>query len=316
MFFRSLLTKTIPTTTTATSRCFLHRTTRYLTTQQQQQQQESNIQVDIDENKKIAIVSLCRKPVNSLNLEFLQELTTTIKNLEQKRSSSVSSSSSSSGQVEDGLIHGMVLKSGLKNIFSAGLDIREMYRPTQPRLSSFWTALQELWITLYSTPLATAAAIQGEAPAGGCLLAMCCDFRVMAEEGSHRIGLNETQLGIVAPTWFKDTMVNTVGFRSAERMLQIGEMVDAQNALKLGLVDIVVPKDDVVDVAKKELAERWLKLPFEARSKTKLVMRSATVQSLVRQRDEDLQQFCSFTMSNSVQSSLESYLARLSKKKS
>lgn len=62
---------------------------------------------------------------------------------------------------------------------------------------------QEMWLTLYMTPLATVASISGHCPAGGCLLALSCDARVMAE-GKYTIGLNEAKLGLVPPAWVRE----------------------------------------------------------------------------------------------------------------
>ena len=75
-------------------------------------------------------------------------------------------------------------------------------------------------------------------PAGGCLLSLCCDYRVM-QGPKFTIGLNETLLGIVAPFWFKDTMLNTVGQRHTELALQLGTLFTADQALSIGLVDKV-----------------------------------------------------------------------------
>lgn len=112
----------------------------------------------------------------------------------------------------------MILTSRVSNIFSAGLDITEMHDPDVVRLRSFWTALQNLWMTLYGTPLATVASIEGHAPAGGCLLAMSCDYRVMSTEKAFKMGLNEVALGIVAPFWFAETMSGYVqAFQRRER---------------------------------------------------------------------------------------------------
>ena len=67
-----------------------------------------------------------------------------------------------------------------------------------------------MWLSLYMAPLPVIAAINDAAPAGGCLMAMSCDYRIMAQHPKFNIGLNETLLGIVAPTWFMDTMVRYV----------------------------------------------------------------------------------------------------------
>lgn len=57
--------------------------------------------------------------------------------------------------------------------------------------------------------------IKGASPAGGCLLALSTEYRVIVE-GKHTIGLNETQLGIVAPSWFRSLYIETLGYRTAE----------------------------------------------------------------------------------------------------
>merc|ERR1712232_946437 len=107
--------------------------------------------------------------------------------------------------------------------------------------------------TLYSTPLAAVAAIDGHAPAGGCLLAASCDYRVMAE-GKFGIGLNETQLGIVAPPWFVDVLAPLMGPRRTDRMLQLGQLLSPQQALECGLVDRLVDHGTALIRAHEELA--------------------------------------------------------------
>jgi 3,2-trans-enoyl-CoA isomerase len=114
-------------------------------------------------------------------------------------------------------------------------------------------------LRFYTSRLATVAAIEGASPAGGCLLAMCCDYRVMSV-GKPQIGLNETQLGIVAPTWFAETFVNTIGHREAEKMLGLGLQVDASKAKSIGLVDEAAPLEEVLPRAKSAI-EKWIAIP-------------------------------------------------------
>merc|ERR1711976_89868 len=109
-------------------------------------------------------------------------------------------------------------------------------------------------MNLYGSRLATIAAINGHSPAGGCLMAISCDHRVMAE-GKFTIGLNETLLGIVAPFWFQDTMVNTVGHRETERALQLGLLYSAEEAKKVGLVDQLVPQEQVMEAATAQISQ-------------------------------------------------------------
>lgn len=88
---------------------------------------------------------------------------------------------------------------------------------------------------------------------------MCCDYRIMTA-GKPMIGLNETQLGIVAPTWFRDTFVNTIGHREAEKMLGLGLQVDATKAKAIGLVDEAVPLEEVFPRSQAAV-EKWLAIP-------------------------------------------------------
>ncbi|TYZ64348.1 hypothetical protein PybrP1_012317 [[Pythium] brassicae (nom. inval.)] len=242
-----------------------------------------------------AVVRMNRPPVNSLNTALIQELDNTIKTLEQDKS-----------------VRGMILASSSQKVFSAGLDILEMYQPQPAQLTKFWASLQDLFLRLYTTRLASVAAIEGHSPAGGCLLAMCCDYRIMTA-GKPMIGLNETQLGIVAPTWFRDTFVNTIGHREAEKMLGLGLQVDATKAKAIGLVDEAVALEEVFPRSQAAI-EKWLAIPDGARVKTKLLMRQETADRLRMNRAADLEQFADFALTDKVQKSLGFYLNSLKKK--
>jgi len=255
----------------------------------------ANLNLTVDNAEGIAVVEMKRKPVNSLNLELLTELTMALEKLENDRQ-----------------IKGLVLTSAQPKIFSAGLDIMEMYNPKPERLREIWRALQNFWMRLYVSPLATVAAINGHSPAGGCLMAMSCDQRVMAS-GHYAIGLNETLLGIVAPFWFIETMKNVIGHRESERALQLGRLYSADEALKVGLVDEVVSESTIVQHAKEELV-RWLQVPGHARQLTKLALRKPTVDRLVARQDDDIETFVSFVTKDSIQKSLAKYLEALKRK--
>lgn len=80
---------------------------------------------------------------------------------------------------------------------------------------------------------------KGHAPAGGCLLAMSCEYRIMVN-GKFTIGLNETALGIVAPTWFMDTMCHTIPIRQAEYALTTARMFSVDEALKVRSIFLLI----------------------------------------------------------------------------
>lgn len=206
----------------------------------------------------LAVVTLAKEPVNSMDLAFWQELLKTFEGLES-----------------DPEVRAVVFRSGLRrSVFTAGLDLRELYAPTtsEERLNEFWRTLTTALSKIYSSSMVTVAAINGACPAGGCGLALCCDYRVISADGS--IGLNEVQLGIPVPQFWVELFTRTVGQRQAEMLLQTGQLVPSAHAVQLGLVDAVVASgEEVLPTAVAEV-ERWLKNPDVGRTSTKQVMRS------------------------------------------
>ncbi|GFT15847.1 enoyl-CoA delta isomerase 1, mitochondrial [Nephila pilipes] len=248
-----------------------------------------------DEKKRTANVIMQRPPVNSLNLELLEQITAAIKDLEKKQ------------------FRGMILSSNSPTVFSAGLDITEMFNPKEERIRAFWKTLQQMWKTLYLTPLVTIAAINGHAPAGGCLLSLSCDHNIMVKSRAN-IGLNETMLGIVAPKWFRAVYINSMGFRKAEHALKLGRMFTAEEALKLGLVnELVDSPSDVVPKAQEEL-DKWMKIPGGALQMTKLSMRKPFVDDLISYEEQEVDEIVHFVYQDPVQKALGKYIESLKKK--
>lgn len=236
-------------------------------------------------------------PVNSLSLDFLTEFAISMEKLEMDKS-----------------CRGVILTSSQPKVFSAGLDIMEMYGKSPEHAGEFWRAVQEMWLKLYGSNMVTIAAVNGSSPAGGCLMSISCDYRIMAENPHYSIGLNETLLGIVAPFWFKDTMVNTVGHRQTEISLQLGLLYSAPEALKIGLVDQLVPEESVLSTAT-EAMTKWLAIPDHARQLSKSMMRKPTIDKLTSNRETDIKHFVNFITKDSIQKSLGMYLAMLKKRK-
>lgn len=250
----------------------------------------------VENKQNYVILKFNKPPVNSLSLEFLTALSIQLEKIEESKD-----------------INGVILTSNFPNIFSAGLDIMEMYKIKPERGRQFWKTLQDVWLKLYGSNKVFIAAINGHAPAGGCLVAMTCDYRIMAK-GPYQIGLNETLLGIKAPFWFRDTMINTIGYRETEKALQLGKMYSNEEALKINLIDEVVEPKDVLAKAEEQMGV-WLRIPTIARELTKSSMRRDTLSKLLSQRDADVDQFVEFSSKEYVQRSLEGYLEQLKNRK-
>ncbi|NXH16667.1 ECI1 isomerase, partial [Bucco capensis] len=257
----------------------------------------NKILVELDKSSGVATMKFKSPPVNSLSLDFLNEFCVSLMKLENDRA-----------------CRGVIFTSAVPTIFSSGLDIMEMCGKSREHYAQFWRAVQEIWLQVYGSNMVTVAVVNGSSPAGGCLIALSCDYRIMVENPKFRIGLNEAQLGIVAPFWFKDTFVNVVGHRVAERSLQLGSLHPAPEAHKIGLVDELVPEEKLQERAAAVMAE-WLALPDHARQITKSMMRKAVLDRLVAHREEDIQNFINFISKEPIQKSLHIYMEMLKKRK-
>ena len=197
-------------------------------------------------------------------------------------------------------------------VFSGGLDV-----PYLLSLGSDRAALTAAWQSFFDTaqriaecPVPVAAAIGGHAPAGGCVLALCCDYRVMAS-GPFRIGLNETQVGLPVPEGIQRLMRRAVGVNRSERMLVGGEMVEAETALAYGLVDELVGLDEVAQRARMWL-EGLLALPRAPLLQTRAIARADVLEAL-RPEHIRLDRFIDAWATPDCQSALRALVARLGK---
>ena len=226
-------------------------------------------------------------------------------------------------QVEaDSTMQALVLQSARSSVFSAGLDLMEMHDPNEQRLRDFWSSFQQVYLDLYGSRLACVAAMEGSAPAAGCMLALSCDYRVFASGPQSdpspsrppTIGLNESRLGIVAPPFLARQFIDTIGKRQAELGLSLGTLYTPEEALKIGLVDRVVPMERVRDTAR-EVAVQFTRIPATARVASKQLTRGPALQDLEENREKDVNDFVRFITSESAQRGLSAYLEMMAARK-
>eukprot|EP00388_Colpodella_angusta_P027065 GDKK01008103.1.p1 GENE.GDKK01008103.1~~GDKK01008103.1.p1 ORF type:complete len:321 (-),score=53.96 GDKK01008103.1:77-1039(-) len=249
----------------------------------------------------ITTLKLNRAPVNSFSLEFFEEFTQWMMWM---------------GDAEE--IKAVVLSSNINAVFSAGLDIGELYQPKEDRFPMFWSAFQHYFITLHTFPKPLICAINGNSPAGGCITALGCDYRIMAKHPKdkpdrlYRIGLNETKLGLVAPSWAMASLGYVVGKRRAEKMLQLGETPTGEEALSIGLIDELVSEEEVIPRAV-ATAKKFLSVNNQARWLSRDMMRGEIMSFLGDReaQEQDIQFSANMVINPEVQKSLGEYLARL-----
>ena len=207
----------------------------------------------IEHDHGIREFRLAHPPVNALNPELISTLKQAI---------------------ERAPTHGAtaLILSGSPGLFSAGLDIPALLQLDRDAMRAFWRDFFGLCTALARSPIPVAAAVTGHSPAGGAVLAIFCDYRVMAR-GEFRIGLNEVQVGLTVPDCIQAALRRLVGPYRAERLLIHGAMLDADDALAAGMVDELTDVDHVV-VRTLAWLEPLLQLPRQAMLTTRAMARA------------------------------------------
>lgn len=201
----------------------------------------------------IVELQLARPPVNALNLELLQQLR---------------------AAVEDAPAAGArgIVLSGAPGMFSAGVDVPALMGRERSEVRAFWREFFAVCAALARSPVPVVAAITGHSPAGGAVLSLFCDYRVMAE-GPFKIGLNEVQVGLSVPDCIQLALRRVVGTYRAERLLVAGAMIESSQALACGMVDELTGVEQVSTRALHWLRE-LLALPSHAMLATRALARA------------------------------------------
>ena len=184
--------------------------------------------IRVERRDKVAIVNLNRGVTNALNLQLVQELAATLRTA-----------------ANDPGVRGLVLGSANEKFFSIGFDIPHLFDLPRKDFQSFYQAFNRMCLDLYTFPKPTIAAITGHATAGGCILALCCDYRFIAQ-GRKLMGLNEIKLGVPVPYLIDCVLRHLVGVRNAREITDTGEFYLPEDLSRMGLVDRVLPLERVL----------------------------------------------------------------------
>ncbi|GAA1789780.1 enoyl-CoA hydratase-related protein [Luedemannella flava] len=177
----------------------------------------------------IGTIALTRPPMNALN-ETVQE---------GLRSAAAWASASAE-------VRAVVVYGGQK-VFAAGADIKEMAAMSYADMAARADDLSSAFDAIARIPKPVVAAITGYALGGGCELALACDWRVVAEDA--KLGQPEITIGLIPGAGGTQRLPRLVGPARAKELIMSGRMVDAAEALRIGLADRVVPAAEVYDAA-------------------------------------------------------------------
>jgi enoyl-CoA hydratase/carnithine racemase len=241
--------------------------------------------VELTRDGEIVHVTLHRGKVNAINGAVVEELGKTLDVLR-----------------EDASARALVL-TGHGKFFSFGLDVPELYPLPRDRCRDFLIAFTELYTSLFVYPKPIVAAVNGHAIAGGCMLAMACDRRLMAD-GKGKIGLNEITFGASVFAGSVEMLRICAGPRNAERVLIEGSMYPPAEACAMGLVDRIVPEDELMSVALAE-ARKLASRDAAAFASLKGLLRRPILEVMRARESESVREFVEIWYSESTREQLK-----------
>ena len=203
-----------------------------------------------------------------------------------------------------------VLLTGKKDFFSAGIDLPEVFNYSEEKTKQFWADFLLLAIDMLEFDKPLVCAINGHAPAGGCILACCCDYRIMVVQDKYRIGLNEMAVGIAPRAGIFELYAFWIGKKVAYQALLEGKLFGVQEAKKIGLIDTLCEEDKLMSMATEKI-QHYAQLPSAAFSQTKRAMRQPVAHIMKSTFEQDLDQLFQQLMSDECREIMANIVKRL-----
>jgi len=200
----------------------------------------------------IGTIRLSRPPMNALNIKIQEELR----------------AAAGAASVDDE-VRAVVVYGGEK-VFAAGADIKEMADMSYVQMAARAVALSSAFDSVARIPKPVVAAVTGYALGGGCELALACDWRVCSADA--KIGQPEINLGIIPGAGGTQRLPRLIGPARAKEIIMSGRFVDAEEALRIGLVDKVVDSSAEVYDAAVAMVKAYAQGPAAALRAAKLAV--------------------------------------------
>lgn len=246
--------------------------------------------LEINDHGAVREIRLARPPANALSVDLVEKL---IKALMD------------AGEQADA-----VVVSGLPGMFSAGLDVPQLLQFERSDISSFWQIFLRLLRTIAHMPVPIAFAMTGHAPAGGIVMALFGDYRIMPK-GNFKTGLNEVQVGLAVSSPIHKALVRAVGPRTAGQILVSGELMESEKALHIGLVDELAEDPEQVVARGIEWCEQHLALPRLAMKTTREMVRADLREFFDDKSELGVEKFVGIWFSDETRATLKALVERL-----
>jgi len=252
--------------------------------------------LEVTYKDEYAIVQMNRGKVNAINFEMVQDLRDIFGKLEVNPE-----------------VKGVIL-TGQPHYFSAGLDLIELYQYDKPQMKDFFVSFGALYLELVQFKKPFISAITGHSPAGGCVLAVTSDNRYMAEGDKYVIGLNEVAVNIQISQNLTEVYAFWMGDGLASRYILEGKLLSGKEALAAGLVDELVPLDNVLERAEKQM-RHYLKADQEILVNTKAKLRKHLLDKLDLNAENSLKEANDLWWKPEIRAKMVAYVESFSSKK-
>jgi len=203
----------------------------------------------VERNGDVATITMNDTKANVLNKGFFDQMQSALVELEA-----------------DSSVKAVIL-TGQAKFFSAGLDLKTLPALSREELLPVLVQFGEMTLQLFGFPKPLVAAVNGHALAGGCVLMLCCDRRLVVSEGA-KIGLNEVAIGLALPTFVSELALSVLGSTGLQEAVLEAKIYDPQGALAIGYADQLFPGTELLQEAS-AVARRLAQLPSAAYGTTK-----------------------------------------------
>ena len=246
--------------------------------------------LDIKEHGNVCEIRLHRPPVNALNVEMIEELGAAIQDASQHA--------------------GALVLSGQPGMFSAGLDVPELLALNRSEAERFGRSFFKLMEIVARLPVPVACAITGHCPAGGTVIVIFADYRIMCR-GKYRMGLNEVRVGLTVPNIIQQALIRLTGKRLGEQLMVSGKLVLPDEALQIGLVDALVDDADQAVSDAVRWCSRLLALLRKAMLATRDIARADLGAAFDHFGDEDISRFVEGWFDPATQAGLKKLVEKI-----
>lgn len=227
--------------------------------------------LQLEKEEGIVIVTLTRGKVNALNVHVIEEMTDCFNTI-----------------ADDPEVKAVII-TGKGKFFSFGFDIPEFLHYPKEDFVRYLNKFTDFYTALFLYPKPVIAALNGHTIAGGCMIAISCDYRIMTS-GKAKIALNEINFGSSLFAGSVEMMKLLLGQRKAEEAIYSGAMYSASEAYQLGLIDRVSTTEQIGSEAK-NVARMYASKDGVAFKSIKNLLRKPAAEEMRKRERDSIREF-------------------------